>query len=228
MISLCCSFAPLTLNYDYSGLSSFMKHIDYCVFFNSGIPEKTVELINKACSGRPVFWKSHSMTDFSNMRNRLIKCAIKIGGEIDPKENVYVFMIDDCYSIEGDSEIVLSTQVRFNYKINDYYGGLYETKYVKLFEAKKHHYILQVHEVLICLSDEIPVDCSLTIRDISDKCRTTKRCYKDIKMLNDDLYTYYTDNFLRNHIYRYIYNSYKLLGDDVNANKYFLKIDAYY
>lgn len=219
VVALCCSFAPLTFDYDYSGLTSFMKYVDYCVFFNSGISKETVELINNACVDKSVYWFDHSMTDFSNMRNRLIKCAIKVGNSMNNKE-VYCFMIDDTYSISGESELIISDEVMFTYRIPDYYGGIYEAKYTKLFKAKTHHYVLQCHEVLIGPLNSEPVNCELIISDIPDKVRTTERAERDIKMLKEDLHEYLGDNFIRNHILRYIYNSYALLGKEIEANKY--------
>jgi hypothetical protein len=215
MIVLCCSFAQLSFKYDYSGLATFMPFVDCCVFLDSGLSSESIKLINEHCSSKKIHWYKHAFSDFSNMRNRLIKLAIKAEGK-----DTYIFMIDDCYSLEGSGIINPCCQLQFNYEIEDYDGSTYKTKYVKLFEAKSHKYVLQAHEVLIGPPDVIAEDTTLILRDIPDKKRTTERARRDIAMLRQDLHEYGADNFLRNHIFRYLFNSHMLLGEEDCAKKY--------
>lgn len=215
MIVLCCSFARLSFDYDYSGLATFMPFVDCCVFLDSGLSNESIKLINEHCSDREIHWYKHSFTDFSNMRNRLIKLAIKVGGK-----DAYIFMIDDCYSLEGSGIINPCCQLQFNYEIEDYDGSTYKTKYVKLFEAKSHKYILQAHEILVGPPGAVPENTTLILRDIPDKKRTTERARRDITMLRQDLFDYKEDNFVRDHIFRYLFNSHMLLEEIEEANRY--------
>ena len=218
-IALCCSFAPLSFDYDYSGLASFMPFVDYCVFLDNGLSKKSINSINNFCKEKGVHWFTHTFSNFSDMRNRLIKLSIKIGKTLPGKDDTYCLMIDDCYSLEGTGVLYPCDQLRFNYEIEDYDGSTYQSKYIKLFKANTHKYVLQTHEVLVGPPGVEAEDTTLTLRDLPDKKRTTDRAREDIKMLKQDLYEYGADNFLRDHIYRYLCNSHMLLGEEDEAIK---------
>ena len=217
-IILCCSFAPLSIDYDYSGLSSFNDLADSCIFFNSGIDANTISVINNQFT-IPISWYKYSFVDFCTMRNDLIKKARKI-------PNSFIWMIDDSYCINCPY-----TKNQLNELIRDrncleckFRCHTYEDNVIKLFRADSFHYILQVHEILVPINTFNKVITDIQILDIPDYTRSQSRALRDIKWMESDLINYNGDIFIMAHLCIYLADAYYTIGNKSKSINYYQKV----
>jgi len=208
MLVLCCSFCPLKIDYDYIGLESFNGIVDKCVFFDNGLVSR--DIINSRIKV-PIEWHDYTFTNYAKMRNDLIEL-------VDP--NDYVFMIDDTYAVNYNNILELKNYdaVAVNIKYPDK-----TLSAIKIFKASKYRYIVRYHEVIYPLETGLNVlESNITILDLQDEERSIEAIPNGIKLLKEDLDTFFQDNFLRTHIYYHLGISYYLIKK-FKLSKTFLK-----
>lgn len=217
-IVLCCSFSPLTINYDYFGLSTFDSIVDRCVFFNNGIDLQTVVQINNQFTGNKVQWTDYAFTNFSKMRNDLIASAFPTG-------NGWVLMIDDTYLINcsfSKNEIKLMIQ---NYDAATFLNSSLNQRSIKLFRADSWYYILRHNEIIKSHVQEPKVlNLEIELLDLPDIPKSTFRARQQILWLKQDLMEWNQDIFVRTHIIYYLGIANALLENWRNASCYFKSI----
>lgn len=216
-VLLLCSFAELSFDYDYTGLSSFNDYVDQCIFFNNDLTKDSVLRIEGQMTV-PISWTKYSFTDFSTMRNDLLRKARRF-------KNSWVIMIDDCYCINSsiskkDLVKIDSDLVECQFRCHDY-----RSICSKIFRPEAFEYILRVHEVLVPTRNisQYYTD-SITILDIPDYERSHERVLKDLTWMKGDIITHGHNRRMREHIGIYLADAYYTIGRKEEAVAEYTKV----
>lgn len=222
-IVLCSSFSPLTIDYDYFGLSTFDPIVDRCVFFNNGIDKGTVDLINNQFTV-PIKWTDYVFINFSHMRNDLIAAARK-----ETKDASWILMIDDTYLINCPF-----SKEQIKYLIDGYEAATFFHKTlgqptIKLFRSDSFYYILRHNELIKYKGEgEIQgpsiVDLDIELLDLPDVPKSVARARRQIAFLKQDLLEWSHDLFIRTHIIYYLGIANELLNNKSLAMSYYKSI----